>query len=110
MIIERACLILIYCGAILDRTALYTIRMVLEICHSDVLLRNEKYQSIKYQVIERQVKGMIKKVDLSEVTSMEEAVTPAFPLLKLITGAACGVACCGAACGGWCGGAACAGW
>ncbi|MBQ9983800.1 MAG: hypothetical protein IJP29_04350 [Lachnospiraceae bacterium] len=53
---------------------------------------------------------MIKKVDLSQVASMEEAVTPAIPLLKYIVGAGCGVACAGAGCGGWCGGAACAGW
>lgn len=83
---------------------------MLKICYSDILLRNKKYQSIPKLVIERQVKSMIKKVDLSQVTSMEEAVTPALPILKLIVGAGCGVACAGAACGGWCGGAACAGW
>ena len=55
---------------------------------------------------------MIKKVDLSKVTVMEEAVTPVVGAIvkKIITGAACGIACGGAACGGWCGGAACAGW
>ena len=54
---------------------------------------------------------MIRKVDISKVTTMEETITPAAnALTKLVTGAVCGIACLGGACGGWCAGAACAGW
>lgn len=53
---------------------------------------------------------MIKKVDVSKVKLMEDAVTPVGAICKFIVGAGCGVACGGAGCGGWCGGAACAGW
>lgn len=54
---------------------------------------------------------MIKKVDLSELKTMENTVTPVGSLIaKIVAGAGCGVTCGGAGCGGWCGGAACAGW
>jgi hypothetical protein len=58
---------------------------------------------------ENEKKQIIQKVDLLELKSIEEAVTPN-PFAKWIVGAVCGVACGGAACGGWCAGAACGGW